>query len=295
MAPKKQGLGKGLGSLLGDMNSLAKIQEVQEVSAEEAKTARMIRLRDIEPNRNQPRRNFSEEELQELADSVRTYGIITPLILVKEDKHYMIIAGERRWRAAKLAGLKEVPAVIREYSEREIAEISLVENIQRSDLNPLEEAEAFDHLMKAYNLTQEELSDRIGKSRSSIANALRLLKLPDEVREYVICGNLSQGHAKAILGLESEDKIPETAKLVIDQELSVRETEQLVKKLNMNKPEKPAKKALKNQVEYTNAENDLAERLQTKVRINRKSENAGRIEIEFYSLEDIERILRHIN
>ena len=294
MAVKRQGLGKGLGSLLGDMNTQAKLPEIREVTQEEAKTAQMIRIRDIEPNRNQPRHHFSEEELQELSDSIRTYGVITPLILVKADKHYMIIAGERRWRAAKLAGLKEVPAVIRDYTEREIAEISLVENIQRTDLDPVEEAEAYDRIMKTYDLTQEALSDRIGKSRSAVANSLRLLNLPEDVRKALAEGRLSTGHAKVILSLEDPLKMSDAASEILEKGLSVRDTEKLVKQLK--NPKKPAVRApLKNQVEYENAENSLSELLKTKVKINRRSENAGKIEIDFYSLEDIERILRHIS
>lgn len=293
MAAKGKGLGKGLGSLIGDMEGISGQPLVKEITNEEAKTARMIRLREIEPNRHQPRKTFDEEELNELADSIRTYGVITPLIVVKEDKHYMIIAGERRWRAAKLAGLKEVPAVVREYTERQIAEIALVENIQRSDLNPIEEASAYDKLMNDYGMTQEELSERIARSRSTIANALRLLRLPEDVREMVADGRLSPGHAKALLGLDNTAKLSETAQIVFLQDLSVRETEALVRKENTVRKAKTPK-ILGNQAEYDKTEEELSEILKTKVSINRKRENAGKIEISYFSLEDLERILEHI-
>ena len=294
MAGKKQGLGKGLGSLLGDMAGVSVLPEIKEITKEEAKTAQMIPIRDIEPNRHQPRKHFSEEELNELADSIRTYGVITPVIVVKEGNHYMIIAGERRWRAAKIAGVRELPAVVREYTEQEIAEISLVENIQRSDLNPIEEAMAYDKLMKDYDLTQEVLSERLAKSRSSIANALRLLRLPEDVQNLLAEDKISTGHAKAILSLDDPVRMSTAARVVAESGISVRETELLVK--NMMTPQKPRKpkKALKNEEAYKEAAQALTEKLDTKVSIIRKAENAGKIEIEFYNLEDIERILKHI-
>ena len=294
MAGKKQGLGKGLGSLLGDMAGVSVLPEIKEITKEEAKTAQMIPIRDIEPNRHQPRKHFSEEELNELADSIRTYGVITPVIVVKEGNHYMIIAGERRWRAAKIAGVRELPAVVREYTEQEIAEISLVENIQRSDLNPIEEAMAYDKLMKDYDLTQEVLSERLAKSRSSIANALRLLRLPEDVQNLLAEDKISTGHAKVILSLDDPVMMSTAARVVAESGISVRETELLVK--NMMTPQKPRKpkKALKNEEAYKEAAQALTEKLDTKVSIIRKAENAGKIEIEFYNLEDIERILKHI-
>ena len=296
MAPKGKGLGKGLGSLFSDMAEISKgtLPNVADISQEEEKTAKMIKVRDIEPNRHQPRKVFDEAELNDLADSIRTYGVITPLIVVKEKDHYMIIAGERRWRAAKIAGVKEVPVVIREYTEQEIAEISLVENIQRSDLNPIEEASAYEKLMDTYGLTQEELSDKIGRSRSAVANALRLLKLPENVREMVRKGDLRTGHAKAILGLEKPEQMEEAAKAVVENDLSVRETEALVKKMLTPQRKKPAKTPLQNQTAYEDTENQLKEVLKTQVIIRRKAENAGKIEIDYYSLEDLERILAHI-
>ena len=294
MVPKNKGLGKGLGSLLGDMQGISGQPLVRDVSAEEAKTAQMIKLRDIEPNRHQPRKSFDEEELNELADSIRTYGIITPLILVKEKNHYMIIAGERRWRAAKLAGLKEVPAVIREYSEQQIAEIALVENIQRSDLNPIEEASAYEKLMNEYGMTQEELAERISKNRSTIANALRLLKLPEDVREMLINGTISAGHAKALLGLEEEAKMSEVAKVVTEKGWNVRDTEDFIRKEYGEKRRRKRRAPLGNQIEYDKTEADLSVLLKTKVHINRKQENAGKIEISYFTLEDLERILEHI-
>ncbi len=294
MAVKTKGLGKGLGSLLGDVADINRIQDVAPVTEADLKSETVVKLRDVEPNRDQPRKQFDEEALQELADSIRIHGVISPLIVVKKAKHYMIIAGERRWRAAKLAGLKEVPVIIKDYTDREIAEISLIENIQRKDLNPVEEAKAFEKLLQDYSLTQEELAERISKSRTAITNALRLLRLPEELQEYLAAGTLSAGHAKVILGLEKEELQKEAAKQVIQRNLSVRDTEKLVHDLLNGGNEKTPQKKLKNQSAYKTVENNLKDKLGTKVTIRRKSENAGKIEIEYYSLDDIERILEHI-
>ena len=217
------------------------------------------------------------------------------MIVVKKDAHFQIIAGERRWRAAKIAGLKEVPVIIKDYTEEEIAEISLIENIQRKDLNPIEEAMAFQRLINEYHLTQEALSERISKNRAVIANSMRLLKLPEDVQELLASGKLSAGHAKVILGLDSAADQSEAAKNVVENALSVRETEKLVKNFGNQKEKQPKEKEnLKNQLEYEQVENLLKEKLKTKVSIKRKSENAGKIEIDYYSLEEIERILSHI-
>ena len=286
MAAKSKGLGKGLGSLLGDTANLGKNQEA-------AGEEQVVKIRLVEPNRNQPRKIFDETELQELADSILRYGVIQPLLVRDIDGHYEIIAGERRWRAAKLAGLKEIPVIVRDYSEQEAAEVSLIENIQRKDLNPIEEAQAYQKLIEEYGMTQEELSETLSKSRTVITNAMRLLKLPEPVRDMVAAGTLSTGHAKVLLGLENEEDLKKAAAEVMDKTLSVRETEALVHSMSDKKPRK-VKKELKNKTAYQKVENNLREKLQTKVSIRRRSDNAGRIEIEFYSLEDIERILEHI-
>lgn len=292
MASKK-GLGKGLGSLFGDVADLNRGPvEVPVQNSEEKKLEQMVKIRLIEPNRNQPRKAFDEEALQELAESIRLHGIIQPLIVIKKDKHYEIIAGERRWRAAKIAGLKEVPVIIKEYTDEEIAEIALIENIQRKDLNPVEEAMAYKTLIEEYHLTQEALSERISKNRTVITNSMRILKLPEQVLQEVAVGNLSTGHAKVLLSLETPELQAEAAKQVLEKSLSVRETEKLVK--TIVKPKEKKEKVLANQMEYEQVTSRLAEQLGTKVKITRKSDNAGKIEIDFYSLEDIERILKHI-
>ena len=295
MAVKNKGLGKGLGSLLGDVADINKIKEVAPITEEDQKTEQTVKLRLVEPNRDQPRKDFDEEALKELAESIKVHGIIQPLIVTKRGEHYQIIAGERRWRAAKLAGLKEVPVIVKDYTEEEIAEISLIENIQRKDLNPIEEALAYQRLINEFNLTQEALSERISKNRTVITNAMRLLKLPEDVQEMLIRGTLSTGHAKVLLGIGDAEKQSEVAKQIIEQNLSVRETEKIVHALENPKPAKDVKKtALKNQLAYETVENTLKEKLGTKVSINRRSENSGKIEIDYYSLEDIERILAHI-
>ena len=289
MAGKTKGLGKGLGSLLGDAADTGKRND-----STAAGEAQEVKLRLVEPNRNQPRKEFDEAELQELADSILRYGVIQPLLVREKDGHYEIIAGERRWRAAKLAGMKEIPVIIRDYTDQEAAEISLIENIQRKDLNPVEEARAYQQLIGDYGMTQEELSEVLSKSRTFITNSMRLLKLPEPVLLMVADGTLSTSHAKVLLGLENEEDLKKAAAQVVEKGLNVRETEALVRSLADKKP-RPEKKVLKNQTAYTKVENDLKETLKTKVVIRRRSENAGRIEIDFYSLEDIERILGHIN
>lgn len=294
MAGKSKGLGKGLGSLLGDVMDLNNIKEVPSITEDELKNEQMVKTRLIEPNRNQPRKDFNEEALQELADSIRTYGVIQPLIVTKRDDHYQIIAGERRWRAAKLAGLREIPVIIKEYTDEEIDEISLIENIQREDLNPVEEAAAYERLLKEYGLTQEELSERVSKSRTAITNSLRLLRLPEAVQEMLRDGKISTGHAKVLLSLDSPEKQEAAARTVVDEGLSVRDTEKLVKNFDKAAPAPKKPKDLKSQLAYQEAEDQLKALLKSQVRIRRKKENTGRIEIEYYSLEELERIMSHI-
>lgn len=293
MAAKSKGLGKGLASLLGDVADLNRIAEVSPITEEEIKNEQTIKLRLIEPNRNQPRKDFNEEGLQELAESIRVHGVVQPLIVTKRGDHYQIVAGERRWRAAKIAGLREVPAIVKDYSDKEIDEISLIENIQRQDLNPVEEAGAYQRLMNEYGLTQEALSERLAKSRAAIANSLRLLRLPEEVQELLKTSEISTGHAKVLLGLDTAEKQARAARIVAEEHLSVRETEKLVKDFD-KAPRVPKKRDLGSSLAYEESENRLKELLKAQVRIRRKKENTGRIEIEYYSVDELERILSHI-
>jgi len=295
MVAKSKGLGKGLGSLLGDVADINRMGNVAPITEEDLKAEKNIKIRLVEPNRDQPRKEFDEEALAELTESIKVHGIIQPLIVVQKGDHYEIVAGERRWRAAKLAGLKEVPVIIKDYTEREIAEISLIENIQRADLNPIEEAEAYQKLINDYNLTQEALSERVSKNRTVITNAMRLLRLPEEVRQLLSEGKISTGHAKVILGLDSPEKQIKLAEEVVSKNMSVRETEEIVHSEGTKKKEKkPIKKEMKNDAAYEKVENDLKTILGTKVTLSRNEKNKGKIVIDFYSLEDIERILSHI-
>ena len=280
---KKKGLGKGLGALLTDEKSSIDSDVITE-----------IKLVDFEPNKSQPRKDFDEEKLEELADSIRQNGIITP-ILVQEapNGYYSIIAGERRWRAAKKAGLKEIPAIIKKLDEMKLFEISLIENLQREDLNPVEEALGFEKLMSDYKLTQEEVAAKLSKSRSSVANSLRLLKLPKDVLNSLKNEKISVGHAKVLLSV-AEDKIKsELCTAVIEKELSVRELEAEIKKLS-KKPKKEKKKDLNVVLAIEKTEKQIADILGTKVKINDKN-NRGKIQIEYYSAGDLERIIKIIS
>ena len=254
---------------------------------------RMMKITQIEPNRKQPRRAFEEEALRELAESIRQYGVLQPLIVQKREDHYEIIAGERRWRAAQLAGLKEVPVIVREYSDQERFEIALIENIQREDLNAIEEAEAYRRLMEEFHLTQEEIADRVGKNRSTITNSLRLLKLDERVRQMLVDGAISGGHARALLSLESGDLQYQTALRIVDEGLSVRDVEKIVKKLQEPAPE-PKKPAPAESeavaLAYQDMEQNLRSALGTKVLVSRKKGNKGKIEIEYYSADELERL-----
>lgn len=291
MAVKNKGLGKGLGALLGE-----DAVKIEKNSTEAEKTGEiLIKTRLIEPNREQPRKDFSDEELNELAESIRIHGVIQPLIVVKKGEHYEIVAGERRWRAAKIAGLKEVPVLIRDYTEESAAEIALIENIQRKDLNPIEEAEAYKKLIDDYHLTQEALSERLSKSRTNITNSMRLLKLPKEVRDMLVRNEISTGHAKVLLGLEDEKLEIAIARQIAETKASVRDAEALVARAKTpNRPKDRNKKALPNETAYRAAEDELTKTLGTKVSIKRSGPNKGKIEIGFFSLEDFERISSHI-
>ena len=300
MAPKR-GLGKGLDSLIP--NSVLKPATPEklaeniktEVKPEEKAAETMVKITKIEPNRDQPRKNFDEEALNELAESIKQYGLISPILVQDKKGRYEIIAGERRWRAAKIAGLKEVPVIIREYTDREIAEIALIENVQREDLNPIEEAMGYKRLIDEFDLKQEEVAECVSKSRSAITNALRLLKLSEEVQQYLINDELSMGHARALLAVEDSEKQAELAKKVISQRLSVREVEKLVKNLDKPVKEKPAPDT-QLQAIYSSYEEQIKQSLATKVKISpsAKTRGAGKFEIEFYSTEDFERIIERI-
>lgn len=287
---RAKGLGKGLDSMIPkkvpDTKKTTK-KETENVSRET-----LIKINEIEPNREQPRRNFNEDALQELADSIKQYGVLQPLLLQKKDKYYEIIAGERRWRAARMAGVKEVPAIIKEYSSQEIIEIALIENIQREDLNPIEEAMAYQRLITEFKLKQDELAERVAKSRTAITNSMRLLKLCPKVQEMLIEEMLSSGHARALIPIEDKQQQELVAQEVFDKKLSVRETESLVKKLLKEEPEKKVKeKNATEDVIYKDIEEKIKSIIGTKVSIQKKSKKKGKIEIEYYSPEDLDRIL----
>ena len=289
MAVKRGGLGKGLDSLIPDTGKVAeKVKVVEKVV--EKPIEMKLKINQVEPNREQPRKVFDEEALQELAESIKQFGILQPLIVQKRDDYYEIIAGERRWRAAKLAGLKEVPVVIREMTEQEIVEISLIENIQRENLNPIEEAAAYKRLLTEFNLKQEEVAERVSKSRTAVTNSMRLLKLDERVQQMVIEGMLSTGHARALLAIEDGELQFQTATKIYNEKLSVRDVEKLVKNLGKEKPVKKEENAQQKAV-FQDLEEKMKAALGTKVSINRKNDQKGKIEIEYYSMDELERLM----
>ena len=289
---KSRGLGKGLDSLIpvGNAEGKGKIG-INSVPASEEKPDKMVKITMVEPNRDQPRHKFDEEALNELADSIKQYGIISPIIVQNRKDHYEIIAGERRWRAAKIAGLKEIPVIIKNFTEQEIVEISLIENIQRENLNPIEEALAYKRLLTEFHLKQEEVAQRVSKSRTAVTNSMRLLKLADEVQQMIIDESLTTGHARALITIEDENQQIEIAKKVVNEKLSVRDIEKLVKDLNKPKKEKKESKQLKNDFIYQDIEEKLKQSLGTKVTVSAKEDGSGKIEIDFYSSEELDRIL----
>ncbi len=289
--PAKKGLGKGLDSMIPP-KSISKAADNGSENNSAGET--VLKINDVEPNKNQPRKNFNEDSLMELSDSIKLHGIVQPLVVKKQKDYYEIIAGERRWRAAKMAGLKEVPVVIKDYSPQEVMEIALIENIQREDLNPVEEAKAYQGLIKEYNLKQDEVAEKVSKSRTAITNSLRLLKLDDRVLDMLVDENISSGHARALLGLSDQEEQVKIAHKIFDEKLSVRETEKLIRGIN-NPKKKPPKKELKNDFVYRDLEEKLTRKVGTKVRINRKTEQKGRIEIEYYSPEELEKILKYFD
>lgn len=284
MAKKmKSGLGKGLDMLIPTAAPEPKKEESQ---AEPL----MLKISQVEPNRDQPRKQFDQAALEDLAGSIKQYGIIQPIIVSKKDDYYEIIAGERRWRAAKIAGLKQIPVVIKEYTDKEIAEISLIENIQRENLNPVEEAKAYKRLIEEYDLTQEELAERISKSRTQITNTMRLLKLHEDVQEMLVEGRLTAGHARALLGLEDPEDQLRLAERITTETLSVRQTEDLVKIMNSPRPERKPSRKIKNSIFVKDIERQMTENLGTKVKISQKEPGKGKIEISFFSEDDLDRI-----
>lgn len=285
-----RGLGKGLDALIPNVDIKGK--NVIKDTDEKKEPDTIVKITKIEPNREQPRKNFDEDALQELADSIKQFGLLQPILVQDRKTYYEIIAGERRWRAAKLAGLKEVPVIIRDYTDQEIVEISLIENIQREDLNPIEEALAYKRLLTEFNLKQDEVAERVSKSRTAVTNSMRLLKLCDKVQQMIIDDMISSGHARALISIEDPEEQYNIAQKIFDEKLSVRDVEKLVK--NLNKPEKPKKEKEEDkslEVIYQDVEEKLKQSLGTKVAIASKGNGSGKIEIEFYSHDDLEKII----
>lgn len=293
MAVKRNGLGKGLDSLIPNKTVKTTEKQANKTQKEKVKVEKsgetIVKITQVEPNSEQPRKDFDEDALLELADSIKQFGVLQPLLVQKKNDYYEIIAGERRWRAAKLAGLKEVPVLVREYTEQEVVEISLIENIQRENLNPIEEAIAYKRLLKEFHLKQDEIAERVSKSRTAVTNSMRLLKLNSKVQQMVIDDMISTGHARALLALEDEEQQYTIANKIFDEKLSVRETEKLIKILK--NPEKTAKKEkIEHTFIYENLEEKMKGIMGTKVNVNPKSNGKGKIEIEYYSEEELERI-----
>ena len=287
-----RGLGKGLDTLIPTGKVEVKSKKSTEKSNEVKEPTTTVKITMVEPNREQPRKNFDQDALEELADSIKQYGLIQPIVVQDRKTYYEIIAGERRWRAAKIAGLKEVPVIIKNYTEQEIVEISLIENIQRENLNPIEEAMAYKRLLNEFNLKQDDVAERVSKSRTAVTNSMRLLKLCDEVQQMIIDEMITTGHARALISVEDPEQQYILAQKIFDEKLSVRDVEKLVKDLGKTKKEKKAKekdKAL--EVIYQEIEQKLKDKVGTKVSITSKGDGAGKLEIEFYNHDDLERII----
>ena len=305
MAGKKSGLGRGLDALFPEKTVQSKPKTVKTVK-EEKKVAvntkkssqqetsngeRMMKISMIEPNREQPRKKFDEDALQELSESIKQYGILQPLLVSDKKDYYEIVAGERRWRAAKMAGLKEVPVVVKEFSTQEIVEISLIENIQREDLNPVEEAMAYKRLIDEFHLKQDEIAERVSKSRTAVTNSMRLLKLDSRVQQMMVDEMISAGHARAILAISDPEQQYNAAMKVFDEKLSVRETEKLVKSILTPTKKKPVVSNPTEDAIYESLEEKMKGITGTRVFIHRKKNNKGKIEIEYYSRDDLDRII----
>lgn len=305
MAVKKGGLGKGLDSLIPSGNPRGKKsvvsaeqntekREVVEKIVEkivEKPVEMKVKIGEVEPNREQPRKKFDEDALLELSESIKQFGILQPLLVQKKDGYYEIIAGERRWRAAKLAGVKEVPVIVKDFTSQEIVEISLIENIQREDLNPIEEALAYKRLMEEFRLKQDEIAERVSKSRTAVTNSIRLLKLDERVQRMVVDEMISTGHARALLAIEDGDDQYTIAMKIFDEKLSVRETERLVKNLQNPKPKKENVADTQMEVIYHQLEEKIKSIVGTKVSIHQKNNQKGKIEIEYYSQVELERLI----
>ena len=293
MPIKKKGLGKGLDSLIPDNKSMKSVTSEKTVESKEDAAAKsgvqVMKINEVEPNRDQPRKNFDEDALLELSDSIKQFGVLQPLVVRKRKDYYEIIAGERRWRAAKLAGVKEVPVIEKEYTDQEILEIGLIENIQRENLNPIEEAIAYKRLLEEFNLKQDEVAERVSKSRTAVTNSMRLLKLSDKVQQMIIDDMISTGHARALLAIDDPELQYTLANKIFDEKLSVRETEKLVKEIK--NPKKPKeKKPVANSFIYQDLEEKMKSVFGTKVSIASKGKGKGKIEIEYYSDDELEHL-----
>ena len=293
MPIKKKGLGKGLDSLIPDNKSMKSVTSEKTVESKEDAAAKsgvqVMKINEVEPNRDQPRKNFDEDALLELSDSIKQFGVLQPLLVRKRKDYYEIIAGERRWRAAKLPGVKEVPVIEKEYTDQEILEIGLIENIQRENLNPIEEAIAYKRLLEEFNLKQDEVAERVSKSRTAVTNSMRLLKLSDKVQQMIIDDMISTGHARALLAIDDPELQYTLANKIFDEKLSVRETEKLVKEIK--NPKKPKeKKPVANSFIYQDLEEKMKSVFGTKVSIASKGKGKGKIEIEYYSDDELEHL-----
>ena len=305
IAGKKSGLGRGLDALFPEKTVQSKpktvktVKEEKKVAVDTKKSSqqetsngeRMMKISMIEPNREQPRKKFDEDALQELSESIKQYGILQPLLVSDKKDYYEIVAGERRWRAAKMAGLKEVPVVVKEFSTQEIVEISLIENIQREDLNPVEEAMAYKRLIDEFHLKQDEIAERVSKSRTAVTNSMRLLKLDSRVQQMMVDEMISAGHARAILAISDPEQQYNAAMKVFDEKLSVRETEKLVKSILTPTKKKPVVSNPTEDAIYESLEEKMKGITGTRVFIHRKKNNKGKIEIEYYSRDDLDRII----
>ena len=305
MAGKKSGLGRGLDALFPEKTVQSKpktvktVKEEKKVAVDTKKSSqqetsngeRMMKISMIEPNREQPRKKFDEDALQELSESIKQYGILQPLLVSDKKDYYEIVAGERRWRAAKMAGLKGVPVVVKEFSTQEIVQISLIENIQREDLNPVEEAMAYKRLIDEFHLKQDEIAERVSKSRTAVTNSMRLLKLDSRVQQMMVDEMISAGHARAILAISDPEQQYNAAMKVFDEKLSVRETEKLVKSILTPTKKKPVVSNPTEDAIYESLEEKMKGITGTRVFIHRKKNNKGKIEIEYYSRDDLDRII----
>ena len=297
MAVKRNGLGKGLDSLIPDRSDKAVKKPVKQENVTQPEKQgvvnesgeMLVKINQVEPNREQPRKDFDEDALLELADSIKQFGVLQPLVVQKKKDYYEIIAGERRWRAAKLAGLKEIPVIIKNYTDQEIVEISLIENIQRENLNPIEEAMAYKRLLEEFSLKQDEVAERVSKSRTAVTNSMRLLKLSEKVQRMIVDDMITTGHARALLAIDDEEQQYILANKIFDEKLSVRETEKLVKALKNPKKEQKIEK-VEHTFIYDNLEEKMKNIIGTKVNVSPKANGKGKIEIEYYSEDELERI-----